>query len=271
MASVYLHSGIISSPKHAPLSDGAFRLWTHALCWSKEHLTDGYIPTGMLPSLHARADKFVPELLRVLVPGKSPLWAKDGDGYRIHDFGDWQDTAAVVQTRRQKWRASKQKDSKVDSKVESTLESKGDSNRDSRQGLVNVNVNVNEKVNETHTPTVCAPASGVPNDDYLSDPGEMPTMKRSSGHAWTSRRGVSVPHFLHDELLKRLGSAGTDAALREWYADTEAAWPAGPIGDDAPTFWRARFREVHGTTVAPLRPKSNIAGWADGLVAGGKR
>ena len=36
--------------------------------------------------------------------------------------------------------------------------------------------------------------------------------------------------------------------LMRWYADTDLAWADRTIGDDAPTFWRARWSEEHGTT-----------------------
>jgi hypothetical protein len=107
MASIDLHTGIISSPKHAPLSDAAFRLWTHGLMWSKEHLTDGFIPAGMLPSLHRHAVKYLPELLRVIVPGKGPLWHEVEGGYHIHDYEHWQETKDRIQSRRLHWREKK--------------------------------------------------------------------------------------------------------------------------------------------------------------------
>lgn len=132
MATVNLHTGIPSSPKFAPLSDAALRLWLHALCWSKEHLTDGFIPDDMVPSLHRQATKVVTELLVVRVPGKQALWQKVDGGYRIHDYSDWQDSADAVQTRRRKWRESKRGATKA-SKQDSTLVSMADSAADSKQ------------------------------------------------------------------------------------------------------------------------------------------
>jgi hypothetical protein len=104
MAVVAVHTGIPTSPKHSPLSDGAFRLWMHALCWSKEHLTDGYIPIGTLPTLHPKALRLVSELLTTFVPGKGPLWHEVEGGYRVHDYEQWQDTKVDVQHRREQWR-----------------------------------------------------------------------------------------------------------------------------------------------------------------------
>ena len=38
----------------------------HAICWSKEHLTDGFVPSAMISALHPRGAKLVRELLRVV-------------------------------------------------------------------------------------------------------------------------------------------------------------------------------------------------------------
>jgi hypothetical protein len=107
VAVVEIHTGIISSPKHAPLSADAFRLWLNGLCWSKEHLTDGFIPAVAMPILHRKAIKFVSELLETLVIGKGPLWHEVPGGYQIHDYEQWQETKARVQERRQQWRDRK--------------------------------------------------------------------------------------------------------------------------------------------------------------------
>lgn len=125
MAAVTVHTGIVTGPKHAPLSDGAFRLWVHALCWSKEHLTDGFVPSHMLTSLHPRASKLVPELLTVFVPGKAPLWEQAPGGYVVHDYTDWQDSSETVQERRRKWRKKKE-GKREGSPRESTGESMGE-------------------------------------------------------------------------------------------------------------------------------------------------
>jgi hypothetical protein len=142
MATVNLHTGIMTSPKHTPLSDSAMRLWLNGLLWSKEHLTDGFIPDANLSDLHRQASRHVGELLRVAMPGKQPLWHKVEGGYQIHDYADWQDSAESVQTRRRKWRDAKRgvsKPSKQDSAqgsvMESAMDSTSESSMDSREGV----------------------------------------------------------------------------------------------------------------------------------------
>ena len=70
-------------------------------------------------------------------------------------------------------------------------------------------------------------------------------------HAWCDGR-MHVPLSLHQEF-QRLSPNGFD--LMEWYAVTDEAWADKPIGDDAFTFWRSRWREKHGTTAS--KPSEN--------------
>ena len=56
---------------------------------------------------------------------------------------------------------------------------------------------------------------------------------------------MHVPVFVHEEF-QRIATPEFD--LLHWYAKTDLAWADRVIGDDAPTFWRARWQEEHGTT-----------------------
>ncbi len=160
MAFVDVHTGIPSSPKHAPLSDAAFRLWMHALCWSKEHLTDGFIPAAMLPTLHPRGRKVVTELLAVMVPDKGPLWHEVEGGYRIHDYAEWQETKDRVQERRQQWRERKSRSRVTLMPImpDVTRDTMRDTMRDSREihGVIPSDVRgrgINNRQRREHTAT----------------------------------------------------------------------------------------------------------------------
>ena len=63
-------------------------------------------------------------------------------------------------------------------------------------------------------------------------------------HAWCDGR-MHVPRFVHEQFQR---TAPSDFDIMRWYADTDLAWADRSIGDDAPTFWMARWREEHGTT-----------------------
>lgn len=102
-----MHTSVPFGAKHYPLSDGAFRLWVAGLCWSKENLTDGFIPADMVPVLHRDGAKLKDELTRSLVRGKCPLWEPSEGGFQMHDYDDWQDMKETVQDRRERWKAQK--------------------------------------------------------------------------------------------------------------------------------------------------------------------
>ncbi|MEV5770119.1 hypothetical protein AB0L49_02445 [Streptomyces antimycoticus] len=103
-----------SNRKIRLLSDGAFRLYVSAICWSAENLTDGVIKSTELRlvadvrSARKRAEELV----------ESGLWeALPESGWRIHDYHEYQPTAAQVNAdrkaksaRQQRWRDKKKGD-----------------------------------------------------------------------------------------------------------------------------------------------------------------
>lgn len=86
-----------SNPKTAMLSDGATALWLRSGSWSAQQLTDGFIPTRMVPMFRG-SDDSVRELCDV------GLWERDDerDGYRFHDWSDYQPDGEEVDALRRK-------------------------------------------------------------------------------------------------------------------------------------------------------------------------
>ncbi|MBM6981203.1 MAG: hypothetical protein I3I97_03010 [Bifidobacterium thermophilum] len=86
-----------SNPKTAMLSDGATALWLRAGSWSAQQLTDGFIPARMVPMFRG-SDDSVNELC------DAGLWERDEElnGYRFHDWEDYQPDGAEVATLRRK-------------------------------------------------------------------------------------------------------------------------------------------------------------------------
>lgn len=71
-----------SHRKVALLSDRAFRLYVSALCWSAENLTEGRVTDRELPLIaRVRGPKAVANELET-----AGLWDRDGDGWAIHDY-----------------------------------------------------------------------------------------------------------------------------------------------------------------------------------------
>ena len=86
-----------SNPKTAMLSDGATALWLRSGSWSAQQLTDGFIPARMVPMFRG-SDDSVRELCDV------GLWERDEerDGYRFHDWSDYQPDGEEVGALRRK-------------------------------------------------------------------------------------------------------------------------------------------------------------------------
>jgi hypothetical protein len=85
-------------PEHSKvlgLSDAAFRLHIHALCYAARQLTDGVIPRVWLTGGKGRA---VPKAVSQIVD--AGLWDTDGDDYRIHDYLVYQPSRTDVEANR---------------------------------------------------------------------------------------------------------------------------------------------------------------------------
>lgn len=89
-------------PQHrkvAPLSDAAFRLHITAGAWSAEEGTDGLVPPLVVGTLTAapHGKKMLP-VIQELVGGG--LWEQTERGYQIHDYLQWNMSAADLAARR---------------------------------------------------------------------------------------------------------------------------------------------------------------------------
>jgi hypothetical protein len=74
----------------------ALALYTLGLLWTNKHLTDGHIPSAIVRSLpHLDNPAAVADALV-----HAGLWEQNGEGFVIHDFRDFNPTAAMVKRRR---------------------------------------------------------------------------------------------------------------------------------------------------------------------------
>lgn len=89
-------------PRVDGMSDGAFRLWFNAICYSNRNLTDGYVPNARIPRLTPR---YKPAHKAELIDAGA--WHKEQDGIRIHGYLDYQPSAAQVHEQRQYEREKK--------------------------------------------------------------------------------------------------------------------------------------------------------------------
>jgi hypothetical protein len=71
-------------------------LWTVGACYAVAHLTDGFVPAIIL--LDSRYDRHPNDVISAMV--SHGLLHRDGDGFRIHDFHDYNPHAAEVKEKR---------------------------------------------------------------------------------------------------------------------------------------------------------------------------
>lgn len=92
--------GFWSHPKTLMLSTAAVALWVRSGSYCGKHLTDGFVPTVMLPMLQGNHDT-AGELV------DAGLWVRTVDGYQFHQWKDYQDTKEAVEKRRAAWKNQK--------------------------------------------------------------------------------------------------------------------------------------------------------------------
>lgn len=124
MAWFKVDDGFWSHPKVMLLSDSAVALWVKAGTYSCQHLTDGHIPTQLLRFLGTEGA--AQELV------ESGLWNDDEQGFRFHDWDDYQETSDAVKQRREQARERQRKRRAMRDKPRDTSNGHADVTRDSR-------------------------------------------------------------------------------------------------------------------------------------------
>lgn len=89
---VKLDDGFAEHPRVSGLSDAAFRLHVASMCYAAHYLTDGRVPA------HRVHGKPLAPLVAELV--KAGLWTRNGTGYEIHDWRDYNPTREDVERQR---------------------------------------------------------------------------------------------------------------------------------------------------------------------------
>lgn len=93
MSWVKIDDGAPEHPKLVDLSDAGMALWLRALCYCARRRNDGLVPAGALRILsRAKAPaKAAAELVA------ANLWDVCDDGYRVHDYQDYQPSRAQIE------------------------------------------------------------------------------------------------------------------------------------------------------------------------------
>lgn len=106
MTWVRLDDSMPEHPKMEALSDRAFRLHVSALCYCNRLLTDGEIPASTAHRMVGNGKRYAAELVA------AGIWDAVDDGFKIHDYEDYQPSRETVLRERAKtaervsrWRA----------------------------------------------------------------------------------------------------------------------------------------------------------------------
>lgn len=94
MSWIKIDDGFATNPKIAALTDRALRTHIRALCFSARHLTDGHIPERSAREMGTK--RAIDQLVQVR------LWERNGDGYVIHDYHNYNPTREQVEQERAK-------------------------------------------------------------------------------------------------------------------------------------------------------------------------
>lgn len=108
-----LDDNFADHPKVEELTDGAFRLHVAALCHCAKHTTDGLVRDHKVSRLTPGYKRsHVDELVL------GGLWRPHDEGYEIHDYLDWNKSAAW-------WSEKRKKDAERKAKWRAEHENKG--------------------------------------------------------------------------------------------------------------------------------------------------
>jgi hypothetical protein len=94
MAWARIHDGAMNNPKILGLIDwkSPFCVWVWGLSYCQLQLTDGFIPDSALPNRVAA--KTAHQLVA------AALWTHHADGFRVHDYLDWNDSRETIMRKR---------------------------------------------------------------------------------------------------------------------------------------------------------------------------
>ncbi|MGY0023716.1 hypothetical protein ACVHNB_32700 [Streptomyces sp. YJ-C3] len=265
-----------SNRKVRLLTDGAFRLYVSAICWSAENLTDGVVKTHELrlvsdvKSSRTRAKQLVEAGLFEVI---------EGVGWKIHDYHEYNPTAeqakadrAAKTARQKRWREKRNQQqpdptppdngSDVDASTDASQDASRDGTRDAAPTR----------------PDPTRPYNGV-------DPGGSSTGSRAAG---ADSAPIDDAQFAVTDAMRRWAHAtypGTDVdhstaqfvshyratgATRKSWPDAWQKW----IRDDAKKAAERNSRPQQGAFLVPLdgggqtppAPRRNttddrVAGW----------
>lgn len=233
MAYVKIDTTVPRHPKFIRAGGNASWLWLCMLAYCQDNLTDGFIPTEVLPMFgNSRTKACISKLLRCQLLVEAP------SGYCINDYLDHNASADERRKAQAQYRKNGAKGGRPPkTKTETTL------------------VSPTETKPKPSVPIAIALASAlVP---CASDQRGTPIVHpRRKDAAWEGARGLYVPQRKHQDFIQLRNHPRAEAELLAWYAAVAETY-RGEIDVDMFRFWSARY----GEHWPPTKAASSYATW----------
>ncbi|MFJ5638565.1 hypothetical protein [Streptomyces sp. NPDC093223] len=244
-----------SNRKVRLLSDGAFRLYVSAICWSAENLTDGVVRTAELRlvadvrAARTRAKELVEAGLFEVV---------EGVGWKIHDYHEYNPSAEQVKAdraaktaRQQRWRKKKEgtgpdpgppeSESSVDASTDAPQDASRDGTRDAAPRT--------RVPDPTRPDPITGVAAGEEGAGSRATPIEIDGFELTDAmRRWAQRDGFAALVDIDHSTAQFMSHYRSTGARRTSWPDAWQKW----IRDDAKRAAERASRPVQGAVLVPL-------------------
>lgn len=232
-------------PKIVQAGPDAAWYWFCGICYCREHLTDGYIPKGMLASLCPGVNLSVAKrLVAALIREK--LWHAEADGYQVHDFLDWNPSRSEVLKKRAEDNARKRGGKEPDSGMESDGNSVRSSDGIQKDSTPRAHVSAGAHGSGLGSGSGSGPGSEKsPRETKLRPIVQPPVRWKHGEHEHGFCEWMCLPVDLVDQLAERLARARKTShtaerpRVLEWAQTVmnSGVIPTGKMYD----FWNAQW------------------------------
>lgn len=251
--------GIPDNPKFIQAGPVSSWLWFCGVLYCRRALTDGFIPKQRVPSLVVGLPQAFKHATRLVEVG---LWHEAVGGYEVNDYLHWNPSKSDVEGYRAKDRERKAK--QFPDRIPSGIRTESD--RIPNDGAIRGRAPAGAKSKSTSESAsedqTLREESAREGDDDPPTGGVEPAWNHRGPAAHRGLvdlhrpcfvspacdRGWCVPGWLVSrEWLPQVKH--DRAQIAQFIDDVLSACPAGPIGDDPIAFWRAMWKEAHGTRI----------------------
>lgn len=243
MAWLRIDDRVRTHPKIAQAGPAAAWLWFCGICYCREHLTDGFVPKAVVPTLAMNLPSPWKHAARLV---EVRLWETASGGYQVHDFLEWNPSREDVMSQRDKERDKKRNQRSVPrGQVGDSHARAHDRAGDAGSGSVLPSEDLDLQLEEI-------PISTMPPTWRKGPRRTDPAMRDLDYHRrncpidpfpWAEaacEAGLCVPKYLWPQWERRQDVDTLAAFVRAW------APRAG--GDRAEDFWPRAFAEHFGVT-----------------------